>query len=109
MIFPTPPRWICYRSKTAINEIGNATSESTIQKAVSEAARRANINKHVTPHTSQSGHSFATHLLQNGYDTQHLRFWAGVRTVQPALAAGQGNSSATKLALSEVEGTSKPP
>ena len=29
--------------------------------------------------------SYATHLLQNGYDTQHLRFWEGVRTVQELL------------------------
>ncbi len=43
--------------------------ESTVQKAVKEAARLAKISKHVTPHTSRSGHSFATHLLQNGYDT----------------------------------------
>jgi site-specific recombinase XerD len=30
-------------------------------------------------------HSFATHLLEAGYDTRHLRFWAGVRTVQELL------------------------
>jgi len=57
--------------------------ETVIQKAIREAARRAKIDKHVTPHTLR--HSFATHLLQNGYDTQHLRFWAGVRTVQELL------------------------
>ncbi|HJS19629.1 MAG TPA: tyrosine-type recombinase/integrase [Anaerolineales bacterium] len=28
---------------------------------------------------------FVTHLLQNGYDTPHLRFGAGVRTVQELL------------------------
>jgi len=57
--------------------------ESVLQRAVREASQRAKISKPVSPHTFR--HSFATHLLQNGYDTQHLRFWAGVRTVQELL------------------------
>jgi integron integrase len=58
--------------------------ESGLQKAVHAAARLAGItDKPVSCHTFR--HSFATHLLQSGYDTQHLRFWAGVRTVQELL------------------------
>jgi len=57
--------------------------EGVLQHAVRDAARQTSIAKSVSPHTFR--HSFATHLLQSGYDTQHLRFWAGVRTVQELL------------------------
>lgn len=57
--------------------------EGVLQHAVRDAARQTSITKSVSPHTFR--HSFATHLLQSGYDTQHLRFWAGVRTVQELL------------------------
>ena len=57
--------------------------ESVLQRAIKDAVRLVKIDKQVSPHTFR--HSFATHLLQNGYDTQHLRFWAGVRTVQELL------------------------
>ena len=44
--------------------------ESVLQKGVRAAAQHAKLVKRVTCHTSRSGHSFATHLLENGYDTR---------------------------------------
>jgi len=56
---------------------------SVVQKAVREAAQRAGITKHVTPHTFR--HSFATHLLEAGYDIRTVQELLGHKDVKTTM------------------------
>ena len=110
-VFPQQRRW---RNRENGEQGRHHLHETIVQRAVTAGVRRSGIAKHATCHTLR--HSFATHLLEDGYDIRTIQELLGHKDVRTTMIyahvlnrGGQGVRSPIDDLLGETQSASHEP
>jgi len=79
-VFPQENRWI---NEQTGDQGRHHVHESILQRAIKDAVQRAGMTKRATCHSFR--HSFATHLLENGYDIRTVQELLGHKDVKTTM------------------------
>jgi len=79
-VFPQEKLW---RNEATGERGRHHVHETIIQKAVHEAVKKTGMTKRVTSHTFR--HSFATHLLESGYDIRTIQELLGHKDIKTTM------------------------
>jgi len=105
-VFPQEKRWI---NKQTGQQGRHHVHETLVQRAMKEAVRRTGITKRIGCHTFR--HSFATHLLGDGYDIRTVQELLGHKDVRTTMVythvlnrGGRGVRSPADVLLAKKRG-----